>query len=302
MHDIWNPWHGCVKISEGCQNCYMYYLDRANGRDGSSIYRTKAGFRYPLRKDRSGNYVVKPGETIRVCMTSDFFLEEADAWRSEAWGIIRERSDVIFFLLTKRIHRVRECLPADWGDGWDNVFLNVSAENQIRADERIPVLLAIPAKHKGIMCAPLIGPVVLGSYLGTGIIDQVIAGGENYDGSRVCNFDWIKSLRTNCESAGVRFCFIETGSRFVKDRKKYLLRSKRLQSEMAWKSGMSYEGKSLHFDLYINDSALFSDVTWHTPHFRESCERCGSRLICNGCSDCGKCAENQDCYKSLTYH
>lgn len=27
MHDIWNPWHGCRKCSEGCRNCYMYYLD-----------------------------------------------------------------------------------------------------------------------------------------------------------------------------------------------------------------------------------------------------------------------------------
>ena len=62
MHDIWNPWHGCVKCSEGCQNCYMYYLDAQRDKDGGEIYRTKAGFRYPLSKTRSGEYKVKSGD------------------------------------------------------------------------------------------------------------------------------------------------------------------------------------------------------------------------------------------------
>lgn len=44
MHDIWNPWHGCVKCSEGCQNCYMYFLDRVRDKSGSDIYKTKSGF------------------------------------------------------------------------------------------------------------------------------------------------------------------------------------------------------------------------------------------------------------------
>ena len=71
---------------------------------------------------------------IRVCMTSDFFLAEADKWRDEAWELMRIRSDVIFFLLTKLPERVAEHLPKDWGDGWDNIFFNVTAENQRRAD------------------------------------------------------------------------------------------------------------------------------------------------------------------------
>ena len=54
----------------------MFFLDSLRDRDGSDIYRTKAGFRYPLSKDRSGAYKVKSGEMLRVCMTSDFFLEE----------------------------------------------------------------------------------------------------------------------------------------------------------------------------------------------------------------------------------
>ena len=103
MHDIWNPWHGCVKCSEGCQNCYMYFLDRVRDKSGSDIYKTKSGFDYPLQKDRYGNYKVQSGELIRICMTSDFFLEEADKWREEVWDIIKQRSDVKFYLLTNFI-------------------------------------------------------------------------------------------------------------------------------------------------------------------------------------------------------
>jgi hypothetical protein len=62
----------------------MYFLDRMRGQDGGRIYRTKAGFHYPLQKDRQGKYKIQSGELIRVCMTSDFFLEEADPWREEA--------------------------------------------------------------------------------------------------------------------------------------------------------------------------------------------------------------------------
>jgi protein gp37 len=260
-----------------------------HGRDGSSIRRAGEGFEYPLWRDRKGAFVVRPGETIRVCMTSDFFLEEADAWRPKAWDIIRERGDVIFFLLTKRAWRMRACLPSDWGDGWENVFLNVSSENQARADERIPELLDLPAKHRGVMCAPLIGRVGLGRYLESAKIEQVIAGGENYDGSRPCDFDWVKGLRAECESAGVRFCFIETGSRFVKDGRVYALRNKRLQSEMAQKSGMSFAGKPIQFQLRASSPELFPTAPRHVPSFRDQCDRCGSRLICNGCSNCGRC-------------
>ena len=114
----------CVRCSEGCVNCYMYYLDGFRDKDGAEIYCTSAA-RYPLSKDRSGQYKVRSGEMISVCMTSDFFLEEADKWRPEAWSIMRQRSDVIFYLLTKRPQRARQCLPEDWQDGWDNIYLGI---------------------------------------------------------------------------------------------------------------------------------------------------------------------------------
>ncbi len=289
MHDIWNPWHGCKKCSEGCKNCYMYFLDEQRGKNGADIYRTKSGFNYPLSKDRQGNYKVQSGEQLRVCMTSDFFLEEADEWRDDAWSIIRRRPDVVFFLLTKRPERVRDHLPYDWGDGWENVFFNVSCENQRCADERIPILLELPFKHKGIMCAPFIGEVSIKRYLPYGQIEQVLCDGENYSGARPCRYEWVKRLREECEEYGVKFVFCGTGRRFVKDGKMYRIESSELQSNQAYKSGLSYPGKPINFKLTNPLGIPIAGERLYTPYFSEKCQTCGMKMICNGCTRCGKC-------------
>lgn len=290
MHDIWNPWHGCVKCSEGCDNCYMYFLDRLQGRDGAVVYRTKVGFQKPLQRDRKGRYKIQSGEMLRVCMTSDFFLEEADPWREEAWNIMRQRRDVVFYLLTKRPQRVAQCLPWDWHDGWENIFFNVTCENQRRTDERVPILLELPFHHKGIMCAPLIGPISIRPYLDGGQIEQVICGGENYDGARPCHFDWIKALRQECWDYEVSFTFMETGTRFVKDGRLYHLSNKRIQSEMAHKSGVSFLGRPISFSLFDDWGYPIPAEALYVPQYlQQRCQTCGSRPICNGGSDCGRC-------------
>lgn len=289
MHSNWNPWHGCIKCSEGCQHCYVYYLDQMRGRSGAEIYQTKTGFKYPLSKDRNGRYKIQSGEMISVCMTSDFFLEEADKWRDEAWDMMHKRSDVIFLLLTKRPERIRKCLPENWGGGWDNIFLNVTCENQSRADERIPLLLELPFKHKGLHCAPLLGPITAAKYLDSGQIEQVACGGENYGGSRLCDFDWVRSLREECVSRNITFCFMETGTVFKKDGVKYRINSKQTQNQQAFRSGMSFQGKALHFDLFDCSGNPIPEEALYKPHFRKKCEECSFKLLCNGCSDCGAC-------------
>ncbi len=289
MHDIWNPWHGCRKISEGCQNCYMYYLDKQRGQKGSDIYQVKNNFDYPIQRNRDGSYKIKSGKMIRVCMTSDFFLEEADEWRVKTWTFMKERSDVKFFLLTKRPERVLKCLPDDWEDGWENIFFNVTCENQKRANERIPILLKLPFKHKGIVCAPLIGQIDIEDYLRLKQIEQVTVGGENYDGARPCNYDWIKFLMEQCKKYNVRFCFFETGTNFVKDGKCYHMPNKLLQSEMAYKSGLNYVGKPIEFILKDPLGFIIPNKYLHKPQYSSNCNKCGSKMICNGCCSCGKC-------------
>ncbi len=300
MHDIWNPWHGCIKKSEGCRYCYMYFLDKQRNMDGARVFKVKNNFDYPLHKDKNGNYKIKSGEQIRVCMTSDFFLEDADKWRQDAWKIMRQRSDVIFYLLTKRPERVAQCLPDDWNNGWENIFFNVTCENQVRADERIPILLKLPFKHKGIMAAPFIGRVKIAKYLQSGQIEQVIAGGENYDGARPLYYQWVKELYDDCVQYNVTFCFIETGSVFVKDGKTYNIPDKRKQSVQAWRSGLQYIGKPMVFNLKDGGQMALFDDEQYRPYFGPRCKCCASKIICNGCSRCGACDKKSSAKAELS--
>ncbi len=287
---IWNPWHGCHRVSEGCDHCYMYTLDARRGIDTSRVCRTR-NFDLPLARTRGGEWKIPAGLELFVGLSTDFFVEEADPWRPAAWDIIRRRPDVAFRLLTKRAHRIRDCLPPDWGDGYENVMLQVTTENQARADERLPLLLGIPAKHRGFMAAPLIGPVDAERHLATGLLEQVLCGGENYDGARPCHHEWVASLSEQCRRHGVEFDFIETGTVYVKDGKTYHLPDKRLQSRQAHRSGLSHPGRPIEYRLRHPESTLFADpVIRRTGPFRDTCAVCGSRPTCNGCSNCGACA------------
>ena len=289
MHSNWNPWHGCIKCSEGCQNCYVYYLDKMRGKSGADVYKAKTDFRYPLSKDKNKQYKIQSGEMISVCMTSDFFLEEADEWRAEALEMMHIRSDVIFLLLTKRPERIQKCLPANWETGWDNIFLHVTCENQKRTDERVPLLLELPFMHKGLYCAPLLGPISIGKYLDSGQIEQVTCGGENYGGTRPCDFEWVKALRKECVSRDITFCFMETGTVFIKDGKEYRIKSKQLQNSQAFHSGMTFQGKRIHFDLKDHHGFPIPTADLYKPHFARKCDECSFRVLCNGCFHCGRC-------------
>ena len=289
MHSNWNPWHGCKKCSEGCLNCYVYYLDSMYGRKGDEVYKTKGSFYYPISKDKTGKYKIQSGEMISVCMTSDFFLEEADEFRKEAWEMIKTRSDVKFLLLTKRPQRILSCLPNDWGDGYENVFLNVTVENQNRADERIPILLDLPFKHKGLHIAPLLGPIKLGKYLDSGVIEQVACGGENYSGRRECDYSWVVDIQKECKKRNITFCYMETGTTFIKDGKKYIIKSKQEQNLQAVKSNLTFVGKPIEFRLYDSDGNLIPKEKLYTPRFAKKCDTCAFKILCNGCFNCGAC-------------
>lgn len=194
-------------------------------------------------------------------MTSDFFLEEADAWRDEAWAMIRQRPDVTFSLLTKRAHRIKDCLPADWGDGWDNVFLAVSCENQARADERIPLLLDVPAKHKWVSLKPFIGEIDLESYLQTGQIETVLADGENYEGMRPLHYEWVKQIYEQCIAHHVEFIFGQTGNVFVKDGRTYYIKDHTTQIDQALASGLqNRSGRAEEENTHMTKEGIYEFI------------------------------------------
>ena len=133
---MWNPWRGCHKHSEGCRYCYIHKGDFKRGIDTNKIVKTD-NFYAPIAKNKSGAYKIKSGQTVYLCFSTDFLVEDADEWRSECWQMIRERSDLHFLFLTKRIERFMDCIPMNWNDGYDNATVGNTVENQDRADYRL---------------------------------------------------------------------------------------------------------------------------------------------------------------------
>ncbi len=165
-YTYWNPWHGCTKISDGCKYCYVYRQDEMYGTEiNSSVCRKTANFNLPVKKKRDGSYKIPSGEVIFTCFTSDFLLEDADGWRNECWQMIKERSDCMFYFFTKRITRLQQCLPQDWGTGYDNVHIGCTVENQKYADIRLPVFLSLPIKHRSVIVAPMLEQIDISKYL-----------------------------------------------------------------------------------------------------------------------------------------
>lgn len=170
-----NFWTGCKKVSEGCKYCYMYRIKGKEGKIGSIVKRV-SDYRFyePLSW--------KEPRLIFTCSMSDFFIDESDLWRKDAWDVIRKTPHHTWQILTKRPERIKECLPEDWGDGWDNVWLGVSVENQ-KHFSRAAILSDVPAKIRFISAEPILEEIdFLAEFDGKRIIDSyhwVIIGGES---------------------------------------------------------------------------------------------------------------------------
>lgn len=236
---MWNLWHGCHKLSAGCQHCYVYRGDAKRGIDSTIVKKTK-NFDLPVQQKRNGEYKIPSGTLVYTCFTSDFFVEDADEWRGEAWEMIRLRSDLNFLMITKRIDRFHKSLPDDWGDGYDNVTICCTIENQDRADYRLPIYKAASIKHKILICEPLLEQIDLRPYDIGSWIEQVVVGGESGYQVRSCNFDWIMELHDVCVENNVSFWFKQTGTKFIKDGRLYNIK-RQLQHSQARKAGINFK-------------------------------------------------------------
>ncbi|MCL2496864.1 MAG: phage Gp37/Gp68 family protein [Clostridiales bacterium] len=209
----WEPWSGCYKVSEGCTYCYYY--GPYSKRFGQNTVQKTAEFDKPVAKSATGAYKIAAGKTVATCFASDFFIPEADEWRAEAWSMIKQRPDLDFLIMSKRIDRFLVSLPADWGHGYDNVYIGCTVENQALADYRLPLFLSYPLKRRFIACAPLLGPIDLSPYLSG--VGHVTVGGESGREARECDYDWVLAIREQCIEAGISFWFKNTGSFFKRD-------------------------------------------------------------------------------------
>ena len=158
---------------------------------------------------------IKGGKILATCFATDFFLPEADEWRKESWAMIKERQDIDFLILTKRIDRFPVSLPSDWDGGYENVNIGCTVENQKSADYRLPLFLSYPIKRRFIACAPLLEAIDLTPYLHG--VEHVTVGGETGREARECDYDWVLDIRKQCIEAKVTFWFKNTGSFFKRN-------------------------------------------------------------------------------------
>lgn len=206
----WNPWFGCVKISEGCKNCYLHriYLEGAE-----TIRKTKT---------MQSPYKWKEGRKIFTCSMSDFFIENADEWRNEAWEVIKNTQQHTYLILTKRPERIKECLPDDWcKDNYSNVWLGVTVENQ-KSIHKIHQLGEIPCQLRWVSFEPLLDEVYL-TEKELSIIDWAILGGEsgNETGKyryRKTELSWFLSLMYQLKSSNTPIFFKQFGTWYHKNK------------------------------------------------------------------------------------
>ena len=242
----WNPFHGCTKVSSGCAHCYMFRRDQEYGKDPTIVHKT-AAFDLPVRRYRAGEYKglykVPSGSMIYTCFTSDFFHSSADDWRTEAWAMMKQRSDCAFFMITKRPERIKKTLPNDWGEGYENVHICVTCENQYWADKRLPIFLPLPIRHKSITHEPMLESINISPYLkeyGSNI-ENVSCGGESGPEARICDYGWVLNTHMQCVEYGVPFSYHQTGARLKKGDRIFDI-PRQHQHEQAHKAGLDYGG------------------------------------------------------------
>ena len=149
----WNIATGCSKVDEDCKFCYMYRESKEGEKYSPSIVtRTKKAFNLPLR--------LKSPSKVFACSLTDFFHEGCDAYRAEAWEIIKKCPQHIFQILTKRPERIKDCLPVDWGTVYENVWMGTSVGNQ-KSIHRIGQLMQVPAKIRFLSIEPMHGEIDL---------------------------------------------------------------------------------------------------------------------------------------------
>ena len=207
-----NPWWGCTKVSDGCKFCYAEAIARRYGNDVWGVNKPRRTFgekhwAEPLKWNASAQSSGKRAQVFCASMADVFDPAGPKDERAKLWELIRSTPNLDWQLLTKRPEKIERFLPTDWNDGYKNVWLGTSVEDE-RVIGRVSTLSAIPARVRFLSCEPLIGPL---ENLPLADIHWVIVGGESGPRSRPMLTSWVQSIRQQCRAAGVPFFFKQWG-------------------------------------------------------------------------------------------
>lgn len=229
-----NPWWGCSKVSPGCANCYAEtFAHRFSVEWGRKAVRRPSSdnvWAQPLLWNKAAK---KAGVRAKVFCGSmcDWADDNApNGALTKLWALIQITTWLDWQMLTKRPENILQRLPPDWGNGYPNVLLGTTVENQDAASWRISILRSIPAATRFLSAEPLLGPLKLwetGALGGVRIkttetgepyeetippdIHWIIAGGESGNKARPMNPHWVRDIRDQCQEAGVPFLFKQWG-------------------------------------------------------------------------------------------
>ena len=209
----WNPVTGCTKVSPGCDHCYAEGIARRFA--GSKAFPN--GFDVTLHPERLDAPLRwrKPARVFVNSMSDLFHKDVPDEFIEQVWDTMRGTPQHTYQILTKRPARMRSFLQRRrpiWGEApLPNVWLGVSAEDQKRADLRIPELLNTPAAVRFVSAEPLLG-VLQASYPSWLGLDWVIVGGESGPGARPMRLQWAKTLVAGCHELSIAVFVKQLGS------------------------------------------------------------------------------------------
>jgi protein gp37 len=215
-----NPWVGCTNVSPGCDHCYAESWSKRSGlvKWGNSPRRrtSEAYWRAPLKwQAAAAAFQAQHSRRQRVFCASlaDVFDNQVDpGWRLDLFGVIASAPAIDWLLLTKRPQNIEKMLPKDWPEqGRLNVWLGTTAEDQIRFNQRWPVLSRIPAAVRFISYEPAIGAVRLDPSHRVQP-DWLIAGGESGHSARPMDANWARDIIKDCRDFGVAPFFKQWGS------------------------------------------------------------------------------------------
>ena len=212
---------GCVKVSPGCAHCYAELVARVkHSREkiwGPGEKRRTFGPKHWAEPVKWNRQAIKGGHSLRVFCGSMFdWLEDhptINDLRPQLWQLIRDTPWLDWQLLTKRPERILANLPDDWGDGFENVWLGTSIENNDyawRADE----LRQAPGRIRFVSYEPALGPLDQLDLTG---IHWLIYGGESGSKRRPEDKQWARDIMGRCRTAGVAF-FHKQSSAFYTER------------------------------------------------------------------------------------
>jgi protein gp37 len=205
----WTPWWGCTEISDGCRDCWARDMTRGAWGNHPRKRTSPKYWREPEYWNADApRFQREHGHRQRIFggHLCDWFDNQAPPeWRVEAWKLVRATPNLDWLILTKRPQNIGKMLPRDWGEGYPNVWLGISVEDEKNHRLRRPILAHIPATLRFVSYEPALGP--LGPIdIGIGVLpDLVIVGGESGKAPREMDARWARVIRDECRKLGVAF-------------------------------------------------------------------------------------------------